>query len=751
METKKCVTPDQCKCDLKSKTCQKCQEKVCEKGVPVCKDTPNCDCAWNNWNTWTTCTKTCESGTRTRTRVHSSIRRGNGKPCEGSSNATEVCNTENCPYVCIDRNGIRYKAGETMPPQLDKCHVCYCDPLTKRAKCNPKEKSDPSLPPVRWQNWSPWTACTKECGGGVRERCRACDDPCVNLNRVDQCRIINGTDKMDQEACNSQPCKIDCKVDLEWKNGACNAKCDNVSSAAIGTMIQTRTIITRAQNGGQACAPTKRSIPCETSCKVDCSVGEWSPYGECGITCDPKDSSCSATCGKGQRKRTRPQIRSAMNGGKSDCFTEQFEACEKNCTGAATQPPCVAPKSIMKCATNRCHQTCRDLSTDKQCAPSACKEGCSCPKDTYMQNGDCVKGDDCKCVWDTNKLGPKPSSIKGDEVPPGYVVAHQCNNCTCQRGAWSCGDKVCKQDCKWNEWQKPKCNAICGMGSHTWTRSKKQEALFGGKQCEGSDTEVHECRSVNRPCCKDNSVVKSSPTECSHTCTSFYKNEVLANNCAEDCMCAPGFVMDGSKCIKKEACGNCKCGEATYDFPKCVVRTCVSNNITEHLIPIDKLPECSLNDKRIFENGGKKLRHSSECCYTASIPICHRVSTTIREVKIDEENCILQTPFITSRCTGGCDSSNQPRAQSFKSKADAKEVYDAIRMASNPALVSAFRSSVIGSCSCCMPVQVIPQPPMEVVAKCAGGKLKTIYMENSQITECGCRDTTGCTLPKPNP
>ena len=51
------------------------------------------------WGDWVKgeCSKTCGSGTRTKTRTEKVPQSNNGSPCQGSSTDTENCNTKPCP------------------------------------------------------------------------------------------------------------------------------------------------------------------------------------------------------------------------------------------------------------------------------------------------------------------------------------------------------------------------------------------------------------------------------------------------------------------------------------------------------------------------------------------------------------------------------------------------------------------------------------------------------------------------------
>ena len=54
------------------------------------------DCNWNIWGSWGFCTKTCGSGSRTRTRSKNGPFHG-GIDCSGSLSESSSCNTNSCP------------------------------------------------------------------------------------------------------------------------------------------------------------------------------------------------------------------------------------------------------------------------------------------------------------------------------------------------------------------------------------------------------------------------------------------------------------------------------------------------------------------------------------------------------------------------------------------------------------------------------------------------------------------------------
>ncbi|KAL3852005.1 hypothetical protein ACJMK2_015694, partial [Sinanodonta woodiana] len=56
------------------------------------------DGIWKEWVAWSSCSKSCENGTQSRTRVcYYDPTAPVGKPCPGDAKESISCNTERCP------------------------------------------------------------------------------------------------------------------------------------------------------------------------------------------------------------------------------------------------------------------------------------------------------------------------------------------------------------------------------------------------------------------------------------------------------------------------------------------------------------------------------------------------------------------------------------------------------------------------------------------------------------------------------
>ena len=85
-------------------------KSITERNGGKCRGSPNetkscnvqncpINCKWGPWKSFTKCSKSCGSGTQTRSRSKSIIERDGGK-CRGSPNETKSCNNQNCPTKC---------------------------------------------------------------------------------------------------------------------------------------------------------------------------------------------------------------------------------------------------------------------------------------------------------------------------------------------------------------------------------------------------------------------------------------------------------------------------------------------------------------------------------------------------------------------------------------------------------------------------------------------------------------------------
>ncbi|CAH1270966.1 HMCN1 [Branchiostoma lanceolatum] len=227
-----------------------------------------------------------------------------------------------------------------------------------------------------WGPWSPWQPCDVTCGKGVQTRLRKCDNPAPSYGGLP----CEGSDRQTQ-MCELDACPVDGKWTLWGPWSACSSSCNN------GIRTRTRTC-TAAEHGGRACPGEDtqvnfcNSLPCPVhggwgpwtdwgSCSRSCNGGQQKRYRTCnnpqpqhggqscagpaaeieGCSFEPcpvhgkwsswtEWSKCSATCGRGERIRTRSCNKPEPQYGGNSCLgdSSQVQACRiRSCRGRPTQ------------------------------------------------------------------------------------------------------------------------------------------------------------------------------------------------------------------------------------------------------------------------------------------------------------------------------------------------------------------------------------------------------------------------------
>lgn len=293
------------------------------KGLP--QDCTACvpqDCEFDDWMDWSQPT-TCD-GVCTRSRKISRLNNDCGKACTGNLKETKACvlpeceGTQECTFShwstwggCSESSRQQTRLREIAVPSGPFGAPCT-GPQKETKPCEASaEKQDCQL-----SEWSEWRECSKSCGGGQRSRSREIyqhaqhgGEPCTGSMRI--------TEECGTEACGSgdphqEPGTDDCLLS-DWSDwGGCD-----------GSTVQayrTRHPVREAQEEGIPCSGTlKEAGPCPGTETRDCVFSEWGTWGGCG-----------ASCGGGQRFRTREILHPAKPGGEP-CTgsTHETEVCNE--------------------------------------------------------------------------------------------------------------------------------------------------------------------------------------------------------------------------------------------------------------------------------------------------------------------------------------------------------------------------------------------------------------------------------------
>jgi len=281
-------------------------------------------CEVSDWSAWSTCDANCGGGEQTRSRTITKDATGIGSPCPALTE-TQACNINPCPVDCemawIDNwsgcsatcgGGTQTREITVSVPAENGGKACPNPLPTQTQACN--EQPCPVDCEMEWiDNWS---GCSETCGGGTQTREITISVPAENGGKACPSTLPTQT-----QACNEQPCPVDCVVS-EWSEwGSClddhgrNAWCGD------SNQTRTRTIITEPANGGNACPVLEETQACNlTPCYIDCRI-EWQDNW----------SECSAECGGGTRTRELVILVHDEYGGKPcpDPLWTQTEACNE--------------------------------------------------------------------------------------------------------------------------------------------------------------------------------------------------------------------------------------------------------------------------------------------------------------------------------------------------------------------------------------------------------------------------------------
>jgi hypothetical protein len=460
------------------------------------------DCQVSSWGKWGSCSKSCGSGIRRRTR-ELEIPAQHGGKCPALNAKPQRCNAFKCPMDCevtefgkwtecsAKCGGGKQTRGRAIKAHTNRHGGKACPPLTATRKC----KDFPCKVHCTQGPWSNWGKCSKSCGRGAtkkawRKTLRKAQfggDKCGATTRTTNCAI--------------EACPTDCLYSDWGLFTDCSASCGS------GYKIATRSITRVAKEGGEKCdmSSLKATESCKTDeCPVDCGVSGWGAFGE-----------CSTSCGEGVATRTRTVIVKPAFGGKK-CPTSKntgrcFEgACPVGCK--------VGPWSKW----SRCSKACgvgKKSATRKVTMKDA---GSKCPKTEIVR--ECKVSNcpvNCKATgswsnWSTcnKKCGGGKQTRERKGVGP-FFGGKGCGKKELS-GSRNCNTKPCPVDCKqttFGGWGK--CNKACGGGMRKRFRTLIQATQNGGKAC-GKFVQEESCN--GQPCAIDCKVTWGKWNSCSASC-----------------------------------------------------------------------------------------------------------------------------------------------------------------------------------------------------------------------------------------
>ncbi|CAG2194241.1 Hemicentin-1,Neurotrypsin,Coadhesin,Adhesion G protein-coupled receptor B3,Thrombospondin-2,Adhesion G protein-coupled receptor B2,Scavenger receptor cysteine-rich domain-containing group B protein,Mucin-like protein,Scavenger receptor cysteine-rich type 1 protein M160,Scavenger receptor cysteine-rich type 1 protein M130,A disintegrin and metalloproteinase with thrombospondin motifs adt-1,Soluble scavenger receptor cysteine-rich domain-containing protein SSC5D,Adhesion G protein-coupled receptor B1,Thrombo len=277
--------------------------------------------AWSEWGVWSLCSTSCGSGNRTRNRLCDNPPPSyGGEYCNGKTLDSDTCNTHECP---INGNWGSWLDWTVCSSSCDsgyqtRARLCNSPmPSSNGAYCNGKSwevlNCSTAMCTVNgnWGSWSDWTICSSSCDSGHQTRSRICNNPVPSSNGAycygKSFEVLN---------CSIARCIVDGSWG-EWSKWSdCNATCDGG--------VQKRTRICNnpyPSAGGSACSGMADQILicAESHCPV---IGAWSEWGVWSL--------CSASCGSGNRTRSRQCDNPLPSYGGAYCNGKTFDSDKCN-------------------------------------------------------------------------------------------------------------------------------------------------------------------------------------------------------------------------------------------------------------------------------------------------------------------------------------------------------------------------------------------------------------------------------------
>ena len=274
------------------------------------------------YTSWTSCSKTCGTGTQTKSFVVTKSEANGGNCVNRGSVLSQPCNTTPCPENCEGHWGdygacTKTCGGGTQTRNFVVTKnelyggICPNRDGSETRSCN----SNP-CPRDCSGYWSSWSSCSKTCGGGSQTR--------NFIVRTSEAYggVCPDKGKRETRECNTTPCPTNCEG--YWSSwSACSKDC--------GGGTQTRSfVVSKSEANGGSCINRNKTETrnCNTQCcKQDCE-GYWTEWGYNNVV-----GKCSK-CGNGQQTRKWVMTKNRSCGGKCDHYngkTETRNATESEC------------------------------------------------------------------------------------------------------------------------------------------------------------------------------------------------------------------------------------------------------------------------------------------------------------------------------------------------------------------------------------------------------------------------------------
>merc|ERR1740123_840007 len=240
------------------------------------------DCVFTDWSNagWKKCTKNCGSGWKTISRSKRGPFYG-GRPCFGPTTISARCNTDPCPIDCRWKGygpwhrctkacggGSKFRFRGKYGPFYGGTPCS--GPTFKQLACN--QRACPV--PCKWLQWESWSRCSRTCGKGEMSRWRG------KLGPFHGGKPCFGRDTQWNRACNAHRCAIPCYWNQWTAFSACTLSC------GFGNKRRHRSGV-GPYHGGYPCVGSRTDEQaCNIQpCPIDCKWGGFSKWTRCSKTC----------------------------------------------------------------------------------------------------------------------------------------------------------------------------------------------------------------------------------------------------------------------------------------------------------------------------------------------------------------------------------------------------------------------------------------------------------------------------------
>jgi len=451
------------------------------------------ECALSQWSQWGSCSATCDTGTRTRSRVVVTEAAHGGlcpdvplevvQPCPNLA----ACNVDTeCIFGQWSDWGVHGGSYAGNTNQWFRSRAISQDATNEGKRCTGSmfevKGAVHNTNDCTFGGWSAWTPCSKSCGVGQHSRTRTL----LPYTGVGECPL---TELQETAVCNPQVCGVACAYGPWGAWSACSSIC------GAGTHTRSRTTL----NAGEDCdAVLEEAASCVSSnpaCSVQdaqaCQWGDWEAWGPCSVTCGNgtqgrlrdvsvppgKDGQQCAPLSKSEMQTCNLGDCNALlctNGEWADWTV--WTPCTSTCDSGYT----TRTRAVKVQATYCGIPAIGSNAEFANCSGPPCNPTLDCVIGQWSQWTACAPS--CFGVSHRSRIVTQPASGDGKACSENLAQMKPCNP-----GAGEPVPEQCKlstiEDCALADW-KPwsGCTADCG-GLRERQRAFQQLPTHGGKTC----------------------------------------------------------------------------------------------------------------------------------------------------------------------------------------------------------------------------------------------------------------------------